>query len=95
MVSSVMAWCSAVDSVNAQGQVLANSEPRLIGKPLHAPAPDPRRQEVLVLTEAVHVGTHWIGVASAAFSQRALDETLHQRLAALQKSPSLLRRRGR
>jgi signal transduction histidine kinase len=39
----------------------------------------------LVLTEPVHLGVHSIATASVAFSQRQLNEVVHQRLARLQR----------
>ncbi len=71
--------------VDPQGQVLAHSEPSRIGKPLQDGIPESERAQVLVLTQAIHLGAQWMGNASVAFSQRSLDELLHQRLEALQK----------
>ena len=71
-------------SVVAQtGEVIAHSEPDRIGKtaaPIEA-APT----EVLVLTQPVRIGTHWIGTASAGFSQRYFHELIRTRLLQLQK----------
>jgi len=73
--------------VSPQGEVLAHSEPSLIGKSvsLAAPAIDQGRAEVLVLTQPVHLGNRWVATASAGFSEKQFEEIVQDRLRELQK----------
>ncbi len=65
------------------GDVLAHSEPTRIGK--NAALQESSPTEVLVLSEPVRMGSHWIGNASAGFSQRYYADLIHVRLRHLQK----------
>jgi len=71
--------------VDTQGQVIAHSEPDRIGKPMGLDDPQTARAEVLVLSAPVRMGAHGIANASVTFSQRSLEETIHRRLAQLQR----------
>src|SRR3954466_8247704 len=68
-----------------QGRVIAHSEPSQIGKPLMIPSTDAERAELLILTQPVRMGAHWIGNASVSFSQQIVQATLHDRLAAMRR----------
>jgi signal transduction histidine kinase len=71
--------------VDTQGRVMANSEPSLIGKPAGPEGPEPKSTEILVLSDSVRMGSHWVANASVSFSQRVLDAALDARLAALRR----------
>jgi len=70
--------------VGTQGEVIAHSEPSRIGKPARQDE-DASRTEVLVLTEPVKIGAHWLATASVGFSERYYDELVRARLRDLQK----------
>lgn len=71
--------------VSPHGDVLAHSAPGLIGRPALVGPPPHASADVLVITEPVFIGTHWVATASVAFSQQALVSAVRQRQGELQK----------
>jgi signal transduction histidine kinase len=71
--------------VSPQGEVLAHSEPSDIGKSISDIPPEAGRDEVLVLTQPVHLGSQWVATASASFSEKQFEETVQNRLRVLQR----------
>src|ERR1019366_241086 len=62
------------------GEVLAHSEPSRIGKPLTDA--QMATSQVSVLSQPVRLGTHWMGTASVAFSERLYQDQIHAQLLA-------------
>ena len=71
--------------VSPRDEVLAHTEPTQIGKSVNPKAPDAGRTEVLVLTQAVHLGPQWVATASMGFSEHQFEETIQHRLQGLKR----------
>jgi signal transduction histidine kinase len=71
--------------VGIQGEVLAHSEPGRIGQPNASEPEEASRTDVLVLTEPVKLGSHWVATASVGFSERQFEETVRARAHELKK----------
>ncbi len=78
--------------VSPRGEVLAHSEPSLIGKSVPQPiaAPETDRTEVIVLTQPIHMGDTWVATASAGFSERQFEEIVQQRLRGLKRRLTII-----
>jgi signal transduction histidine kinase len=66
---------------NAEGQVLAHSEPKQIGQTL----PKGHPTVDVVMSQAVQMGSQTVATASIAFSQAMLDEAFNARVAQLRR----------
>jgi signal transduction histidine kinase len=80
----LLQWHPAMTSASVadtQGAVLAHSEPGQIG---HKALAAESLSETKVLSGPIYLGNHWIATASVAFSQKRLEESMHQRIHQLQ-----------
>jgi signal transduction histidine kinase len=71
--------------VDAHGIVLADSEPRRIGKRITAADAAAIPPDVLVLSAPIHLGSQGTATAAIGFSQRLLNQALQAQLRVLQK----------
>jgi len=81
-------WNPAMISASiadSEGQVIAHSEPNLIGKAANTETPETSHAELLVLGAPVRLGTHLIANASVTFSQHVIAESIRQDLRALRR----------
>ena len=69
--------------VNPHGAILSHTEPSRIGQ--QAPASQASSDQVLVLSEPVHLGAQWVATASVAFSEQTLQLSLRKRRHQLQR----------
>jgi signal transduction histidine kinase len=81
--------------VSPQGDVLAHSEPSQIGKKedpdlVLRNTNEDGHNEILVLTQPVHLGDQWVATASAGFSERQFEASVHDRLRVLQRRIGLI-----
>jgi signal transduction histidine kinase len=69
--------------IDREGAIVAHSEPSRIGQQneIHAPEVMP----LLVLSAPVQAGSQWVGTASVAFSEQALNTAFGQRLGQLKQ----------
>ena len=71
--------------VDAQGRILAHSEPEQIGKKISPTDPVAAAPDVLVLSAPINLGSQGTATASVGFSETMLDEDLQAQLQVLQK----------
>ena len=84
----VQKWNPSIVSasvVDAQGDILAHSEPRRIGQQMPAADAESTRAQALVLSAPINLGSHGTATASVGFSEAALEETLQAQLRVLKR----------
>src|SRR5579859_6154348 len=78
-------FLASASVVSPGGEILAHSVPSQIGKPVASAADAWGQTKVLVLTQPVHLGGHWVATASASFSEHQFEDTVTARVEGLKR----------